>query len=149
MNIKTLAVIFGFAVATTPVFAAEMDTSMCPNAKAWQDAFNRGDADGVINLYTSDAIETTPTGIRVGQAAVRERVKDILKAGLKGQSNSVTKCFTDGNLRWSVGEWGVETPQGHGSGFWTSIEAKQGNTWKIANLTWNVTPPPEPTNKQQ
>jgi hypothetical protein len=56
---KIFALFLGLTVITVPVFAAEVDVSNCTTAKAWQDAFNKADADGVVNLYTADAIEVT------------------------------------------------------------------------------------------
>jgi hypothetical protein len=28
-------------------------------------------------------------------------------------------------------------------GFWTAIEIKEGGGWKLQNLTFNMTPPPQ------
>ncbi len=147
---KTLAIVFGLTIGTTvPVVAAEteVDVSNCTTPKIWQDAFNKGDAMAIAGLYTNDAVEVTPMGVRVGPAAVKERIEDSIKRGITHAVIPVTKCVVDDNLRWSIGDWSYEFPQGHMSGFWTLIEAKQGNTWKIKNLTYNMTPPPP--NKQQ
>jgi hypothetical protein len=50
-------------------------------------------------------------------------------------------------MRWSAGDWKNESPQGPVRCFWTAIETKDGNTWKMVNLTYNVTMPPPAANK--
>jgi ketosteroid isomerase-like protein len=142
------ALFFGIAAMAVPSFAANVDVSKCSAAKPWQDAYNKGDATAVAALYAADAIEVTPAGIRVGPAAVKERVEaNITKDGEKNLVIIVAKCNIEGALRWSAGEWKSDLPQGTVGGFWTAIEAKNGITWKIQNLTFSVTPPPPPTNK--
>jgi ketosteroid isomerase-like protein len=133
-----------FAIAgTITAVAAGTDVSKCPANKQWQDAYNKGDAAAVAALYTADAIEVTPEGIRVGPAAVKERVEGSFKAGMKKQVViTATKCNVEGATRWSAGDWKNDTTQGPVGGFWTAIEAKNGDAWKIQNLTYNLTPPP-------
>jgi ketosteroid isomerase-like protein len=125
-----------------PAAAANVDASNCPTAKMWLDAYNKGDADGVAALYAPDAIEVMQTGIRVGPAAVKERVENNLKRGVKYAAVTPTKCDIDGDIRIAAGEWNGEMQQEPISGFWTSIERKDGGTWKMINLTANRTPPP-------
>jgi hypothetical protein len=61
-----------------------MDVSKCPVNKTSEDAYNKGDTAAVAALYTADAIEVTPEGIRVGPAAVKERIEGgINNAGMK------------------------------------------------------------------
>ena len=110
----------------------------------WQEAFNKGDTSAVAALYTSDAVEVTPDGIRVGPAAVKERPDEDIKEGWKKDLVIVaTKCDSEGAVRWSSGSWKQTSPQGPVGGFWTAIEVKGGNGWKLQNLTINLTPPPQ------
>jgi hypothetical protein len=52
-----------------------------------------------------------------------------------------------GNEVWRTGEWSF-TLQGKSGGpiqlkgYWGAINAREGDTWKIRMLTFNVTPPP-------
>ncbi len=134
-----------FVIAgTVTAAAAEMDASKCADS-AWQDAANKGDTSAVASLYTSDAVEVTPTGIRVGPAAVKKRLDEAIKDGWKEDLViATTKCDIEGAFRWSSGSWNRTSPQGSSvSGFWTAIEVKDGNSWKIQNLTYNLTPPPQ------
>ena len=72
-----------FVIAgTVMAAAAEMDVSKCGTAyKQWQDAFNKGDTSAVAALYTSDAVEVTPDGIRLGPAAIKNRLDEGIKEG--------------------------------------------------------------------
>lgn len=135
-----------FVIAgTVTAVAAEMDASKCTGYKPWQDAFNKGDTTAVAALYASDAVEVTPDGIVVGPAAVKERLDQSLKAGWKKDLVIVTtKCDIEGAVQWSSGSWKRTSPQGSSvGGFWTAIDVKDGNEWKIQNLTFNQTPPPQ------
>jgi ketosteroid isomerase-like protein len=131
---------------TVTAAAAEMDVSNCGTGyKQWQDAFNKGDVSAVAALYTSDAVEVTPAGIAVGPAAVEKRVDGAIREGWKKDLVIVaTKCDIEGAVRWSSGSWNETSPQGSSEGgFWTAIEVKDGNGWKMQNLTFNQTPPPQ------
>ncbi len=134
-----------FVIAgTVTAAAAEMEASKCGGDKQWQDAFNKGDTSAVAALYTSDAVEVTPTGIQVGPAAVKKRLDESIKQGWKQDLVIVaTKCDIEGPVRWSSGLWNQTSPQGPVGGFWTAIEIKNGDGWKMQNLTYNVTPPPQ------
>jgi ketosteroid isomerase-like protein len=140
---------FAFSVfviaGTVATAAAETDASKCTGHKQWQDAFNKGDTSAVAALYTSDAVEVAPEGIRVGPAAVKERLDTDIKEGWKRDLVIVaTKCDIEGAIRWSSGSWKQTSPQGSPvGGFWTAIEVKDGDRWKLQNLTYNLTPPPQ------
>ncbi len=143
----TLFSAFGILViaATVTAAAAEMDASKCADiGKQWQDAFNKGDTSAVAALYTSNAVEVTPIGIQVGPAAVKKRLDEDIKEGWKQDLIIITtKCDIEGAVSWSSGSWKQTSPQGSSvGGFWTAIDVKEGNGWKLQNLTFNQTPPP-------
>ena len=59
---------------------------------------------------------------------------------------TTTKCNIEGAARWSAGDWKSQENRRRGPWVaWTAIKMKEGNTWKMVNLTYSVTPPP--TNK--
>lgn len=141
-QLAKIALAIFLVVMAVPATAANEAAANCPNVKKWQDALNKGDAAAVANLYTPDATEVTPTGIRVGQAAVEQRIEDGIKQGWKNAVITTTICNIEGPIRISAGGWTNHTPQGSARGFWTGIEKKLHNTWKLVNLTFNMTPPP-------
>ena len=68
---------------------------------------------------------------------------------INADQNSPYITGTAGNERWSVGEWS-ETLQGKSGpiqlkGYWSAIDIREGDDWRIRMLTWNVTPPPAAT----
>jgi ketosteroid isomerase-like protein len=122
---------------------SETDVSRCPTNKQWQNAYNKGDAMAVADLYALGGIEVTPEGIGEGRAAIKERVqKDLEQEKLRNLIIVATKCDVEESFRWSSGRWKADSPHGEMRGFWTAIEAKDGDVWKIHNLTYNLTPPP-------
>ena len=133
---------FSILVIAGTVRAAAAERE-CTSDKQWQDAFNKGDTSAVAALYTSQAVEVTPTGIQGGQGAVKARLDESIKQGWKQDLVIVaTQCDSEGAVRWSSGSWEQTSPQGSPvGGFWTAIEVKDGNGWKIQNFTFNLTPP--------
>jgi len=95
----------------------------------------------------------TDTGPIYGREAIEKHF-----AGLFTQihaSDHITKddegsphvIGTAGNEVWRTGEWSF-TLQGKSGGpiqlkgYWGAINVREGDTWKIRMLTFNVTPPP-------
>jgi hypothetical protein len=69
---------------------------------------------------------------------------------IKSDQNSPHSIGTAGNEAWENGEWSV-TIQGQTGdpiqlkGYWSVIDSREGDDWKIRMLTWNTTPaPPAP-----
>src|SRR3954453_18794595 len=144
MQLRTfMGLAFGILTSIGPLtaVAAGTDVSRCPVNKQWQDAYNKGNANAVLALYTPNAIEVTPEGIRVGAAAIKDRIEGAMKQ-LKDAVIVATKCDVGTTFRWSSGTWKAASSQGSVGGFWTAIESKDGDAWKIENLTYNTTPPP-------
>jgi hypothetical protein len=77
--------IFWLAMAGTVTATAaetelsETDVSKCPTNQQWQNAYNKGDAMAVADLYALGGIEVTPEAIREGRAAIKERVQKDLE----------------------------------------------------------------------
>ena len=65
----------------------------------------------------------------------------------KFDRNAPHMIGTAGNEVWRTGEWS-STVQGKSGdpmkleGYWSAINVRDGDTWKIQMLTFNVTPPP-------
>ena len=133
-----------FAIAgMTTAIAANADVSSCSDNAPYQEAWNRGDAAAVVAFYAPDGIEVTPDGIKAGQAAIKERIDQAIKQ-LKNLVIVVTKCDVTTDVKWSSGTWKAESPQGPVGSLFTVIQAKNGDTWKIQNNTFNVPLPPPP-----
>jgi uncharacterized protein (TIGR02246 family) len=123
-------------------------------AKKYNEAINNHDAAAMGALYTEDAIFVTDRGPIYGREAIEKWYADVFK-GWQPKNNTATvdphsvRMLGPDNLT-NTGDWS-ETGKGeHGEdvpvkGYWTTIDTRQGDAWKICVMTWNITPaPPTP-----
>jgi ketosteroid isomerase-like protein len=165
MKIRLLLTLIGLAIIfALPSFAQQHDTIDSRTrsqigeqiAKKFDEAFNNGDAAALAALYTQDAVWVTPQGPLFGREAIQERFAGMFQQGHysnhlnKDDQGSPHMIGTAGNEVWSTGEWSF-TLQGKSGGpiqlkgYWGAINVREGETWKIRMLTFNVTPPPAAT----
>ena len=155
--ITLVGLAFGFAV---PAFAQQKDTIASQIdqqiVKKFDEAFNNGDAAAVAALYTEDAVQVTPQGPVFGREAIEKLFTGVFQQGHysnhlnKDDQDSPHMIGTAGDQVWRTGEWSF-TAQGKSGdpiklkGFWSAINVRKGDTWKIQMLTFNVSPPPAST----
>jgi ketosteroid isomerase-like protein len=106
-------------------------------ATQYAEAANKHDAAAVAALFTEDGVFVTPEGILSG----REAIKKIYRAQFKGGPVSDTSIkgvalHVAGNLAWAAGQWSNNTAHGN----WGAVDERDGDTWRIRMLTYNVTP---------
>jgi ketosteroid isomerase-like protein len=158
MKIRLLLTLVGLAITfALPTFAQQKDTidSQIDEqvTKKLDEAFNNGDAAALAALFTQDAVWVTPQGPVFGREAVQMRFAGMFQQGHysnhlnKDDQGSPHMIGTAGNEVWRTGEWSA-TLQGKSGGpiqlkgYWGGINVREGETWKIRMLTFNVTPPP-------
>ena len=119
----------------------------------FDEAVNRNDATSVARLFTDDAIFVTDTGPVYGRQAIEKWYADTFQQlhisnfiG-KADQNSPYVVGATGNEAWRVGEWSQTMSVESGDpiqmkGFWSTIDIRQGEDWKMRMLTWNIAPPP-------
>jgi ketosteroid isomerase-like protein len=121
-------------------------------------AVNRNDATAVGKLFTDDAIFVTDGGPVYGRQAIEQWYANMFQQlhpnDFKGKpdQNSLYVFGATGNEACRIGEWSQTIPVESGDpiklkGFWSTIDIRQGEEWKMRVLTWNVTPE-TPTVKQ-
>jgi hypothetical protein len=139
--IRTIITATTALCVVVPAIAAEVPTQ-CTNRDPYQTAFNKQDVNGLVNLFTSDAIEAGPNGIIMGTDAIRAATdKTLNKDKMTNEVINVTKCYLEGdNIRWSNGDWQATSPQGPVGGVWGLVETKVGDTFKIRSLTYTAAP---------
>jgi ketosteroid isomerase-like protein len=125
-----------------PAIAAEVSPTQCSAATTFESAFNKQDVAGLANLYTLDAVQIDPSGMATTNEAIRTSLSNTLTQGkLTNDKITVAKCYTEGpTVRWSSGDWKANSPKGDIGGLWTAIEVKEGDTFKIRNLTYTAAP---------
>jgi ketosteroid isomerase-like protein len=165
MKIRLLLAFVGLAIGlAAPTFSQQKDTAASQIdeqiVKKLDVAFNNGDAAAVAALFTEDAVWVTPQGPVVGREAIEKQFNGMFQQG--HYSNHVNKddqgsphmIGTAGNEVWRTGEWSSTLQGKNGDpiqlkGFWGAVNVRDGDTWKIQMLTFNVTPPsaatPSPT----
>jgi uncharacterized protein (TIGR02246 family) len=163
------ALTISFAV---PTFAQQKDAvdpqlieQLAQIDKKYAEATNNNDAAAVAALFTEDAVFVTQdTGLLYGRQAIEKQYAEWFKGAhasdhigksdpnctrfLGTTVNIMTGGEPDNVMRG--GEWSA-TWQGQGQkpehlkGYWTSINTREGDDWKIRMLTVNTTPPPAAT----
>jgi len=158
MKIRSLVALAGLTISfALPTFAQQKDTidSQIDEqvTKKFDEAFNNGDAAAFAALYTEDAVQVTPQGPVFGREAIEKLFAGVFQQGHysnhlnKDDQGSPHMIGTAGNEIWRTGEWSF-TLQGKSGGpiqlkgYWGAINVREGDTWKIRILTFNVTPPP-------
>jgi ketosteroid isomerase-like protein len=161
---KRMALVLALAGAAIsfllPALAQQKDTVAShideQIVKKFDEAFNNGDAAAVAALYTEDAVQVTPQGPVFGREAIEKLFTGMFQQGHfsnhlnKDDQGSPHMIGTAGNEVWRTGEWSF-TLQGKSGGplqlkgYWGAVNVREGDTWKIRMLTFNVSPPPAAT----
>jgi uncharacterized protein (TIGR02246 family) len=158
MKIRLVVALVGLAIGfAVPAFAQQKETvdpQIAQQIRAlrikYDEAFNKNDAAALAALYTEDAVEVTDEGPIYGREAIEKHFADVFKQ--VHVSNHLGKVdqysphiIGPGNEIWANGEWSL-TFQGksggpiQAKGYWSAIDTREGDTWKIRIHTWNTTP---------
>jgi uncharacterized protein (TIGR02246 family) len=162
MKTRLLIALSGLAISfALPTFAQQKETvdpkileQLEAIAKKYDEAVSNNDAAAVAALYTEDAVFVSDSGPIYGRQAIEKRYADVFQSWrpknhiTKRDPNSPRFIGTADNVAEN-GEWS-ETGQGPTGeliqikGYWSAIDTREGDAWKIRMLTWNITPPPAP-----
>jgi uncharacterized protein (TIGR02246 family) len=138
--------------AADPQIAEQLNA----HCRAYDEAVNNNDAAAVAALFTNDAVFVTDTGLVYGRQAIEKWYAEVFKAWRpknhvgKADQNSPHLIGTAGNEAWRTGEWS-ETGQDQAGepvqikGYWSTIDSREGDDWKMRMLSWNMTPAPAAT----
>ena len=150
----------GLAISfAAPAFAQEKQTvdpkvveQLDANSKKFGEAVNNNDAAAVAAFFTEDAVLVTNTRPVYGRQAIEKWYADVFKAWHpknhidKRDPNSPRIIGTADNIA-SNGEWS-ETGQGkngepiQAKGYWSVIDTREGDGWKLRMVAFNIAPPP-------
>ena len=145
------------APASTVVDTAADEVKLKADALSWFEFYNKGDADGVANLYAEDALLMPPNAPAAkGRAAIRAFIAaDIATtkaAGLTLRAASVTGVGVNGESGWVSGTFVVLDASGKtvDTGKYMSLHRKSNGAWPYTYDIWNSdtalpAPPPPPT----
>jgi len=148
----TLGVLLSFS-ATAFAADAPSDPKAAFNAGTaeWAAAYNAGEPDRIVALYSEDAIVMPPDAPSVtGDAALRSFLADDIattkKAGLTLVINGDDEADTSGDLGWHRGTFKVVNAGGGsmGTGKFLEIWQRQQGKWRITHDIWNNDAAPAP-----
>jgi ketosteroid isomerase-like protein len=120
---------------------------------AYNEASGNSDAAAIAALFTEDGLFVTDTGPVYGREAIQKWYEDLFQqlkikkhVGIPDQGCPHT-IGTTGNEVWENGEWSETIQLESGDliemkGYWSTIDRREGDDWKIRMLTVNVTPAP-------
>ena len=125
---------------------------------AFDEAAGKSDAAAIAALFREDGVFVTDTGPVYGRQAIQKRYEDVFQqlqikkhVGIPDQGCPHT-IGTAGNEVWENGEWSETIQFESGDpieikGYWSSIDRREGDDWKIRMLTYNITPAPSAETK--
>jgi ketosteroid isomerase-like protein len=163
MNVRLVVTLVGLGIRfALPSFAQQTNT---PDPQIVQqlhaidrksdETFLKGDAAALAALYTEDAVLVNDTGPVYGRQAIEKYYADMFQA-LHYFSHETRYAPTsphligfDGNAVWENGEWSSAiAPRGEDCGphqlrgYFASVKVREGDTWKVRMVTYNLTPAP-------
>ncbi len=127
----------------TPSAAAADEAAIRAGADAWNAAYNVGDVDKIVALYTDDAVMMPPDAPAAsGPAAIREFLtKDVAAAraaGISTKDDGGTVGVT-ADLAWHAGQFSATDAAGKtvSTGKYVELWRKKDGSWRMFRDIWN------------
>ncbi|MFN2493684.1 MAG: SgcJ/EcaC family oxidoreductase [Pyrinomonadaceae bacterium] len=117
------------------------------NNKHFTEAFNKGDAAAVANMYAIDARVLPPNGeIVEGRANIQKFWQGAMSSGLKMVSLERTHLEAHGNMAVEIGRYILTVPGAGGTtttdkGKYVVVWKREGRSWKLAVDIFNTSMP--------
>jgi uncharacterized protein (TIGR02246 family) len=164
MKLRALLTLVGFAISfALPTFAQPKEPTLSEQDrqqlgalhKKWDEAENNNDAAALAALFTEDAAFVTDKGPVSGREAIKQWFADDFQEWRhsnhihRPDSNSARIIGTAGNIALVAlnGEFSVTVQGKTGgpipvNGYWSAIDTREGDDWKIRMHTFSITPAP-------
>ena len=116
-------------------------------AAAYVENWNKHDAAGVAALYAKDGVQVTATGVRSGPQEIEQAYQSAIKTFPRHNGQTIEQISPLGNdADMRIGEFHLSGQGDNGptklDGRYTSVDVREGGTWKIRILTAIPIPPP-------
>lgn len=107
--------------------------------RAWVEAFNQRDVEGVVSFYAEDAVELPLSGAPVvnGTAAIRELVKSMFAAGFREMEVQQTRVGYTEPLAVELATYSVKPPNKKASPM--EEKGRLVATWRRVNGQFKIT----------
>lgn len=143
IRVATVSLLLVSALLALPAVADDK-SNMQERVKAWQAAFNAGDADALSRTYTPDAVRMpyqAPT--LKGRAAIRAHFESTFEGGIAGVELEVLGADSQGKLAWACGTYVLKAADGSTvqQGKWMNVSKKVRGEWLIYSDIWNTNAP--------
>jgi uncharacterized protein (TIGR02246 family) len=139
------------ALAATPSVAQTAAGEIEKANQRFEQAFNKGEAASVAQLYTERATVLPPEANMVeGREAIQRFWQGAIDAGLKNLSlKSVRVDEYGGDAAREIGRFSVDAPRTKGGasqvdGKYVVVWRKSGGEWQLDSDIWNMNHPAEP-----
>ncbi len=146
----------GEEVAEEPVVDISADIEACKNLDdEWEEAYNAGDIDRLLSLYTDDAVKIPPNKpALIGKEEIRSNFQQNFDRSTNENDSVVVDVKIGGDLAFVRGTWkAIQTPKAGGeslnfNGNFVVINQKQPDgSWKKICDIWSckqlIYPPQE------
>lgn len=137
--ISILSLGSGFAASATPD-SADVEELI----STWVTSFDKGNADGLIALYTENAVVFPPSSeILDSPAAIIAYLDGLKKVGVKEYSISNVNMDIKGDIAYETALWEATRVDANGNvikfdGNITNVlEKQEDGSWKIKYQSWN------------
>ena len=140
---KTGAAIAAIALATAlggAAAAGEASADLEALAKAWDEAFNSGDAAKVASMYTEDARVITGSGdVKVGRDEIEALFQSFIDSGFGEHDIGVATAEINGDMGYLTGTWSGVGGDGkdYGGHLANVYERQDDGSWKAVVHIWN------------
>ena len=133
--------------------SAEIRQEIERDVKAWQDAFNRKDAQAITVLYTEDGWLSNLRWTATGREALKQNWEEVFRRGIfsNGQIKTEQVQSVGDSAVWVSGAWSADMTQpmvqsqGTSSqkveGHWLLVTERRGGEWKIRAHVINMKMP--------
>ena len=164
MKIRLLLSLAGLTLSfAVPSFAQQTNTpdpqlreQLLAFVTKYEEAINNGDAAAAAASFAEDGVLVNDTGPVYGQKAIEKYYAGVFQnVHFSNYIITVDQSFPQiigkaGDEAWSTGSWS-STVRGQNlgpveqKGYWSVIDAREGDARKMRMLTWNMAPvPPAP-----
>ena len=137
INLASLSLLVALG-ACYPAGSQE-SSELAATSGAWTEAFNAGDLDALMAMYTEDARLLPPNaGMVQGRDAVREGFSELIASGIKLELETV-EALVAADIGYKVGTYTMFAPDGSTIDQGKFIEGwrQVGGEWMIANDIYN------------
>jgi uncharacterized protein (TIGR02246 family) len=116
-------------------------------ADDWMNAYNKGDAATIAQMYADDGLVSFSQWTVSGRGAIQEAFTKEFGAGVKFSSIMVDQSKRAGDLMYAQGTWAAEAKGPDGktmplSGHWLSVSKCQGENCQMMIHNGNTAMPP-------